>query len=83
MGWKVIQVRLDNVANIMKHIGHFPLKRGPRIFEAERELLVYKCTPWADEGCLLLVRWCDIDLVVTRETVHKGKYLTSDTFIND
>ena len=49
MGRKVIQVRLDNVANIMKRIGHFPLIRGSNIFEVERELLVREHTPWVDK----------------------------------
>ena len=40
MGRKVIQVRLENVANIMKCIEHSLLKRGPNIFEVERDFLV-------------------------------------------
>lgn len=42
MGRKVIQLRLENVANIMKRIKNCPLKCGSSIFEAEREILVHE-----------------------------------------
>jgi len=30
-----------------------------------------------------LIGWCNVDLFVTRKTIHKGKYLTHGKFIND
>ena len=83
MSGKVIQVRLDNVVNIMKCIGNLHLKRSPSIFVMEREIFVRECTPWIDKSCLFLIGKCDVDLVVTRKTIHEGKYLAPSTFIND
>ena len=83
MSGKVIQVRLENVENIEKHIRHFPLKCSPNIFEAKRELFVREHTPWTDKRCLFLIHRCNVNLVVTRKTVHKGKDLAPETFIND
>jgi len=67
----------------MKHIGNCPLKCGSNIFEAERELLVREHTPWADKRCLLFVGRCDIDLIITRIIIHRGKDLAPHTLIND
>lgn len=83
MSRKVIQVRLDNVADVMKHIGHCLLKCGSNIVEAEMEILIREHTPRTNKGCLFLIDRCDVDLVITRKTIHKGKDLTPGTFIND
>jgi len=83
MSGKFIQVSLDNVANVMKLIGHCPLKHSSNIFEIEGELLVREHTPWTNKGCLFLIGQRDVDLVMTIKTIHKGKDLTPGTFIND
>ena len=83
MSGKVIQVRLNDVVNIMKRIGHRPLKRSQNIFEAERELFVCESTPWIDKSCIFLIGRHNVNMVVTKKTIHKGKNFTPNKFIND
>lgn len=83
MSGKIIQERLNDVTNVMKCIGHHLLKCSPNIFEAERELFVHECTPWTDKICLFLIGRRNVNLVVTRKIVYKGKHFAPSTFIND
>ena len=67
MSWKIIQVRLYNVSDVMKSEGHCTLEGSADIFETERELLISKGTPRTDESSLVLISGSNIDLVVTRK----------------
>ena len=80
---KIIQVRLNDVLNVVECIRHHSLKCGPNILKAKRELFICKSPPWTDKGGLILISRCNSYLVITRKTIHKGKDLTPSTFIDD
>ena len=82
MSWEVIQVRLYDVANIMKSIRHRTLESGTGIFKIERYLLISEGAPRTNESCLMLVCGGYVDLVVTRESIHKRINLTSYAVID-
>ena len=71
MSGKVIQIRLYDVPDIMESIRRRMLKGSADIFKAEGEIFVSKSSPWTDEGRLVLISGGDINLVVTREAIHK------------
>ena len=71
------------MSNIMKGIRHRALEGGTDILEMERELFISESTPQTDKGGLVLIRWCNINMVISRETVHKRIYLTFGTLINE
>jgi len=71
MSWKVIQVRLYDVTDIVKSIGHRSLESGTGILETERELLISEGTPRTNKSRLMLVGGSYVDLVIAREAVHE------------
>lgn len=83
MSRKVIQIRLNNALDIMESVRHCSLKCGPSILKANRELLIGESTPKTDKCGLVLINQKNMDLVVPRKPVHKRKYLTRSTFVND
>lgn len=83
MSREIIQVRLNDVSNVMERIRHCSLKCGPIIHKAKRELFIREGSSWIDKGCLILITQCNVYLAVSRKNVHKGKEFTPTTFIND
>lgn len=83
MRGKIIQIRLNDVSNVMESIWHLSLKIFSNILNAKRKLFIWKSPPWKDKGDLILIGRCIVYLVITRKTIHKGKNLTPSTFIND
>jgi len=83
MSGKVIQVRPNDVADVVEHIRHRSLKCIPNIFKAKGKPFVLESTPGEDEGCLILISRCNVDLVVARKTIHERKEFSPSTFIND
>jgi hypothetical protein len=71
MSREIVQVGFHKVLNIVEGVRHSPLKRGANIFKAKWELAISECTPWADESRLMLVGWVDLNLVVTRKSIHE------------
>ena len=65
MGWQVVQLRLNDMANVMKSIGHRTLKSGSSVLQAEREIFVRESTPRTDECGLVLILRCNIDLIIS------------------
>ena len=80
---KVIQKNFNNRFEIMEDQGHNPLKSGSDVFKAERHFSICKGTPRTNKGSLMLVLMFDMYLIVSRKTVHKGKYLASHTLIQN
>jgi len=59
------------------------LEGSTGVLQTKRELFVSKIAPRTDKGSLMLISGCNIDLVIPRETVHKGKHFTSGTLVNE
>jgi len=57
--------------DVMEGIVHYPLKCGPCILQTEREFPISEYAPWTNKRFFRLVLWADIDLIVTRKTIHK------------
>ena len=71
------------MSDVMKSIRHRPLEGCTSIFQAKREFLICKSAPWADKCSFVLVSWEYIDLIISREAVHKREDFTASTIIND
>ena len=67
----------------MEEQGNSPLKSGSIVFKAERHLSICKGTPRTNKGSLMLVLRFDLYLIVFEKAIHKGKYLTSHTVIQN
>ena len=73
-GYHIININLYLVVNhVMEQGDHGSLISCPNILQPKRHHLVTESTPLCDEGCLLHVFGCHLDLVVARETIHKGE----------
>jgi hypothetical protein len=57
----------------MEHLVYQSLVGGSSIFEAEGHYLVAEKASACDEGRLLLVSFCHLNLVVAREGVHEAE----------
>ena len=73
MSWKVIQVRLNDVTNVMESVGHRSLECGPDILQAKREFLICEGTPRTDKSHLVLISGENVNLIISRKSIHKGK----------
>ena len=71
------------MSNVMKCIRYFSLEGSTGIFKAERKLLVSKGTPQTDEGSFVLICRRNINLVITRKSVHKRVDLTPSTIVDE
>lgn len=67
----------------MKYIIHGMLKHFSNVFKTKGHLCVGESSPRVDKSCLGLVIWFDFNLVISRESIHEGKYLTSNTVVID
>lgn len=67
----------------MEIIGHFTLKISTGILQTERKLFVGKSAPRTDKGCLMLISRRDINLVVSRKTIHEGIHFAPRTLVNE
>ena len=83
MSNEIIEISLDNPRDIMKCIRHGSLKSGSNVFKAERHFPIREGAPRANEGGLMLVFRLDLDLIVPRESIHKGEYFISNEIIQD
>ena len=69
--------------NVMKCISHCTLEGSTDIFETEREVLIGKSSPWTNKSGLVLISGSNIDMVISRKTVHKRVHFASDTLVNN
>lgn len=67
----------------MEGVGHGPLEGSPNNFEVERHFFVCKHMPGENICCLMLVLKTNYYLIISRESIHEGKYFISSTLIND
>jgi hypothetical protein len=68
---------------VVKCKRHGPLESGSSILEAKRHLTIGECTPRTNECLFVLVFRFDLDLIISRKTIHEQKGFTTGTFIND
>ena len=59
------------------------LEDGSNIFQAKGHDSLHKCAPRGCECCLIMVFFSDLDLVISKKTVHEGKCFMSGTCIDD
>ena len=64
-------------------VHHGALEGGSCILEAKGHDSVGECAPWGCEFHFLTVFFQDLDLVVTKKSVHEGEGLISGACIND
>ena len=69
--------------NAMESIGHRSLESGPGILQSKRYFLVCEGTPRTVKIRLVLINWENVNLIISRNTVHKGKNITPGTVVND
>ena len=79
---EIIKISFHNSSDIMESVRHSPLEGSSSIFEAEGHFPVGEGAPRADESCFLLIFGLDLDLVIVRESIHKGEDFISRTVIN-
>ena len=77
----MIQKHFNNHFKIVKDQGHGPLKRSFDVFKVEGNLSICKITPRTNKCGIVLILGLNLNLIISRKTVHKGKYLTSRTLI--
>jgi hypothetical protein len=80
---EVIQISEDDARNIMENIGHGPLKCSTCILESKRHDAIRKCIQRGCKRSFALICWMDLNLVIAREPIHKGKCLMDDTIIDN
>jgi hypothetical protein len=80
---EVVQVGEDDCSQIMKDVCHSPLESCTGIFEAEGYDTICKRTPRGNECGFVLISWVDLNLVIARKSVHKGKSLMVGAVINN
>ena len=56
---------------------------GSNIFQDKGHHSISKCAPTGCKHSLVLIFLPDLIFVVSKETIHEGKYLMTDAFIND
>ena len=83
MGRKIIQVRFDNILDIVEGNIHFPLEGSSSIFHIEGHFLVGEGPPRTNKGSFMLVFQINLNLVIPVKSIHKRKYLPTRTSIND
>ena len=62
---------------------HGVLEGGSNVFQAKGHDLICECAPWGCECHLIMVFFLDLDLVISRKTVHEGKEFMSGACIDD
>jgi hypothetical protein len=74
---------IDYVLEIVKSESHGMLEDCSGVFKAERHFSICKSTPRTYKCCLVLILRFDLDLVISKKSIHKRKYLASYTLIEN
>ena len=70
---EIVKISFHSPSDVMESVRYSPLEGGSSIFKAERHFPIGESAPRADEGCLVLIFRFDLDLVVPKESIHKGE----------
>ena len=76
-----MKIWFDNGFNIMEGKVHSPLKGCPNIFQSKGHFIVCEGTLRTNEISFMLVFRFYLNLIVSRETIHKREHFTSRTSI--
>lgn len=80
---KIIKIGLNNMFEIVERKRHVPLEGSLNTLKAKKIIFVGEGPPRRDKGCFVLIGKEDINLVISKKSIHKGKYLTQITFVDD
>jgi hypothetical protein len=56
---------------------------GTCVFKTKQHIPIGKSGSRIDKHSFMLVFFFYLNMIIARETIHEGKYFTSNTFIND
>ena len=82
VGSQIVKISFHKLSDIMESERHGPLEGSSSIFEVEGHFPVGEGAPREDESCFVLIVRLDLDLVVSKESIHKGEDLISKTVIH-
>ena len=74
---EIVKISFHNSSDIMESVRHSLLEGSSSIFEVEGHFLIGEGAPRADESCFVLIFGLDLDLVISRESIHKREDLIS------
>ena len=81
---EVIQEDCHEVPQVLvEYHHHQPLERAGSVTQSKWKNRVLECSPLSDEGCLLAVFWCQLDLVVPTKPVHEAVSLFACNFVQN
>jgi hypothetical protein len=80
---EVIQVGEDDIGQIMKDVCHILLESCTDILQAKRHDTICKITPRGSECGFILIVWVDLNLIIARESVHKGESFMADAVVDN
>ena len=79
---QVVETHQHDVSKITEVVHHGALEGGSNIFEAKGHDSVSEGAPWSCECHFAMVFFSDLDLVVSKKTVHEGEGLMSGACID-
>ena len=71
---------MDEVVEI---VCHGTLEGGSSILQTKGHYSIGKCAPRGCECSLIMILFLDLNMVISRKSVHEGKYLMSGACIDD
>ena len=80
---EIIQIYFNNIFKIVKDQGHGPLNCSSDVFKVEGHLRICKSSPRTNKCGLVLILRFNLNLIIPKKAVHKGKYLASCTLIQN
>jgi hypothetical protein len=69
--------------DIMKRIRHSALKSCASVLETERKFSIGKSTPGTNKSSLMLILTNNVDLIISRETIHEREDFTVGAVIDN
>ena len=80
---EVVKTNQHYVNEVAEVVCHGMLEGGSSVFQAKGHDAIHKCTPQGCECRLIMVFFWDLDLVISKKSVHEGKGLMSIACINN
>ena len=67
----------------MKRICHGPLECGSNVLQTKGNYSTFKCAPRGCKSSLVTILFLDLNLVISRKSIHEGKDFMSGTCIDN
>ena len=80
---EVVKTNQHNVNEVIEAVCHGALEGGSSIFQAKGHDSICEGAPWGCECALVMIFFSDLDLVISRKSVHEGKDLICGACINN